>query len=156
MYSFLQKTIYYLSALLFGLSSTLAILCVVFRYVFNNSIIWGEEAIRLMFIWMFMLGGAECFRREKHITLDIFLEIWPESAKKICKNLVDILLIVFLVFLIYLGIRSCLLNMQQRTTAIGLSFGIAYMGIPLGAALMIFFITHNLIARIRNKKPAGG
>jgi TRAP-type C4-dicarboxylate transport system permease small subunit len=148
--------IYYISAVLFGLSAALALVCVIFRYFFNNSIMWGEEAIRLMFIWMFMFSAGECFRSGKHITLDIFLELWPPYAKKICKIIIDISLIVFLTFVIYLGIKSCLNNVGQRTTVLGISFGIAYMAIPLGAVLMIFFIVHNLIARLKNKNRTTG
>jgi TRAP-type C4-dicarboxylate transport system permease small subunit len=154
MYRRLQKAIYYVSAVLFGLSAILAAVCVFFRYLLNNSIIWGEEAIRLMFIWMFMFSAAECFRKEKHITLDIFLELWPKNVKRICKIIIDISLIVFLAMVVYLGIKSCLSNAGQRTTALGISFGIVYMAIPLGGVLMIFFIVHNLIAHIRNKEPA--
>ena len=152
MYKFLQKTIYYISAVLFGVSTSLAIICVFFRYVLNNSIIWGEEAIRLMFIWMFMFGSVECFRREKHIKLDIFLEMASKSVKRIWKIIIDILLIIFLCFVAYLGVQSCLTNIGQKTTALGISFGVAYMGIPIGAVLMIFFIVNNLISRIRNKE----
>jgi TRAP-type C4-dicarboxylate transport system permease small subunit len=156
MYRCLQKFIYYTTAVLFGFSATLAFLCVIFRYVFNNSIVWGEEAIRLMFIWMFMLCGAECFRKEKHITLDIFLELWPQNARWICKIIIDIILLAFLAMVAYLGIEACLTNMGQKTTALEISFGIVYLAIPVGAILMMFFIIHNLVGRLKNKEPATG
>ena len=154
-YRFLQKFIYYVDAAIFGIAASLAIICVFFRYILNNSIFWGEEAIRLMFIWIFMLGAAECCRKDNHLTLDLVLNMWPKPIRRIWKILIDIILICFLIMLAYLGIRSCYNNMGLRTAALGISFGIAYMAIPLGAILMLFFVTHNLIDRIKNKKPSG-
>ena len=155
-YRFLQKIIYYVSAVFFGGAAALALICVIFRYVLNNSIVWGEEAIRLMFIWMFMFAGAEAFRREKHLTLDIFLTLWPKPAQRICKIIIDIILICFLMLFAYLGTKTCLNNIGQKTVALGLSYGIAYMAMPLGVVLMTFFVIHNLIKRIKNKESAGG
>ena len=151
MYGFLSKLIYYLSAVLFGLSTTLAFVCVLARYIFNNSVIWGEEAIRIMFIWMFMFGAAECFRKGKHITLDIVLELWSKPIKKLCKIIIDILLIIFLLFLLYLGIQTSMRNISQGTTALNLSFGIIYLGIPVGAVLMLYFVVHHLVSVIKDK-----
>jgi TRAP-type C4-dicarboxylate transport system permease small subunit len=156
MYNLIHKFVYYASATLFALASTLAFLCVIFRYVFNNSIVWGEEVIRLMFVWMFFFGAAEAFRIQKHITMDLLIEAIPQKAKRILKVIIDIFLMVFLLLVTYLGIRNCIMNMNQRTPALNIPYGILYGIIPLGAMLMFFFVIHNLIDRIKNKKPEGG
>ena len=153
---FLQKIIFCINTVLFGVASTLAFLCVIFRYVLNNSIVWGEELIRMLFIWMFMLGGAEAFRKEKHLTLDIFLNMMPKNIQRIVRIFINILLLCFLIMLTYLGIKNCLVSMKIRTVALQFLYGLVYICFPLGTVLMIYFITCNLIKLIKNKGPAGG
>ena len=153
---FLRKIIYYVVAVLFSVSSILAFLCVIFRYVFNNSIVWGEELIRILFIWMFMLGAAEAFRRKKHLTLDIFLNVLPKNTKRVVQIFIYAVLLCFLIIFVYLGIKNCLIHAGGKTVALGFSYGIVYACFPLGGVLMIYFIALNLVELVKNKEPAGG
>ena len=153
---FLQKVIRYVNIALFSASSLLTFVCVIFRYVLNDSIVWGEEIVRIMFIWMFLLGSAEAFRREKHLTLDIFLNMCTGNTKKVIKIIINVLLLYFLTVFAYLSFRNCLTNMENTTVALGISYGIVYFCFPVGSVLMIYFIACNLINLIKNKKSVGG
>lgn len=55
----------------------MAVLCftqVVFRYVFNSSIPWSEEASRYLFSVVVFFGGIICVRDKGHVCVDIIIQ----------------------------------------------------------------------------------
>ena len=50
---------------------------VVCRYVFNSPLIWSEELVRFIVIWMCMLGAAVSSFDDTHMMINTFIEKFP-------------------------------------------------------------------------------
>ncbi len=56
---------------------------VVARYVFNNSLMWVEELVRYMMIWVTFLGADLCIKSNIHVKMDLLHIKLPEKAAKV-------------------------------------------------------------------------
>ncbi len=135
----LREIIKNVSVILFMGVLVIAFAAVVFRYVFNNSIVWAEEAIRYISIWIFFLTMFEATRTGSHIALDLIPGMLKGKAKIWLNILIEGINIVFDVVLVYYGWKLTLVNMAQRSAALRIPYGYVYAAIPVGAALMGVF-----------------
>lgn len=69
-----------LVALFFGLF-VMVVLLVALRYVFNTTIIGGNEGIVVAFIYTTALGSAVAIGRREHIAITFFIENLPKVLK---------------------------------------------------------------------------
>ena len=54
---------------------------VFFRYVLNNSIVWAEEILRYLMMWVVLVGAGLTTRVDEHVCMDGvqgILERWPK------------------------------------------------------------------------------
>jgi len=65
----------------FGVIIVLTILLVVMRYVFNSSIIGGNELMEYLFIYTTAIGAAVAVGRREHISITYFLEKLPAKLQ---------------------------------------------------------------------------
>jgi TRAP-type C4-dicarboxylate transport system permease small subunit len=67
-----------------GLGSTQILL----RWMGEGSLVWGDEAIRLMVLWIAMIAGIAAARDDRHISIDVLSRLLPERGKAIAAVLV--------------------------------------------------------------------
>ena len=60
---------------------TLVVLLVVMRYLFNSTVVGGNEATVMLFIYTTALGAAVDVARGKHIIVDTFVNYLPPVAR---------------------------------------------------------------------------
>lgn len=65
----------------FGVIILVTILLVIMRYIFNSSVIGGNELMEYLFIYTTALGAAVAIGKRDHISIDFFLNKLPEPAK---------------------------------------------------------------------------
>lgn len=54
-----------------GVSATLIMFCnAVGRYVFSTTMVWAEEAVRILFVWSMFIAITDSFIRNQHIGFD--------------------------------------------------------------------------------------
>lgn len=136
--------------LLVGVLLTFA--AVIARRVFNNSIIWSEEMVRYMFIWMFFLGMPICTMKGEHIALDITATKIHGEAKRIYLIIIEAICVVLDVAIAYLGVPFAINNMNQKSAALHIPYGYVNMAIPVGAALMAIFSIHRIYRLIKREE----
>ena len=88
-YNFLLATETFL--LLFFLFATifLASSQIVLRVFFNDGIYWADSALRVMVLWIGMIGAMFASRSNKHIRIDILSRYLPEKVKNNIWRLTD-------------------------------------------------------------------
>jgi len=59
----------------------LAALQILLRNVFNMGLPWADEALRLMVLWIAMLGAVAASRDERQISIDALPRILPDYLK---------------------------------------------------------------------------
>jgi TRAP-type C4-dicarboxylate transport system permease small subunit len=78
-----------LSALLLGMIG-LGVLQIVLRWGGSGSLFWGDEAIRLMVLWIAMVAGIAAAREDRHIAIDVLSRFLPERGKVLSGLVVDL------------------------------------------------------------------
>lgn len=78
--------------LVFLLSSMmlLAVGQIVLREVFSTGFVWADELIKLMVLWLAMVGSIAACRENRHIRIDALSHILPKLAVEITRALVDV------------------------------------------------------------------
>lgn len=125
--------------ILMGCTFSMAVLCfiqVVFRYVFNSSIPWSEEACRYLFSVVVFFGGIICVRDKGHVCVDILIQQLPYKVKRYYSLLLYALMLVFSLFLAKAGWELAIKNMYQVSSALRISLGWVYMTIPFSGLFM--------------------
>lgn len=122
---------------------------IVFRYVFNDSLIWAEELCRYLLIWVSFLACYAAYERGEIAAVTLFRDMLPRRAAlavAILCNLLGIALLAVIVWygLIYAGriggqpvpAFGFLLDDLFGTGDLAPSFYWVYLGLPVGMALL--------------------
>jgi C4-dicarboxylate transporter DctQ subunit len=117
---------------------------VVLRYIFNSPNIWAEELARYCLIYISLFASAVAIRRYNHIRIDFFVNFFPKKTWKFFNLFAYILMLMFLIFLFYYGVKITLQTGNQITSGLKLPISYIYVSIPIGTFFMIVFIIENL------------
>lgn len=125
--------------ILFASIIGIAFVAVIFRYVINDPLMWSEEVIRFMAIWMILLGSSLTMRLDEHTSIDFVPTFFLKSGKSKAIHLVitravcAIALIVFFPYSIEL--------MEKMGTSLGaatrLPMKYVYLAFPVGVILTV-------------------
>ena len=110
---------------------------VISRYVFHNSISFSEELARYMFIWTVAIGSSMALKSRSHVSVGVFVDALPAKAGKIIKPIADLLAVFFFSLLFIFGVVMVFKTRTQTTPALGMSMGLVYLSIPVGAVILI-------------------
>ncbi len=119
-------------------ATCVAILQVIARYVFNNSLYWSEETVLYALIMMSFLTCSMGVRYAAHICVEVLpLLVGPRLAR-VLLYLANILGLMFAGVLLYYGGRLAIntLNMNQLSPAMRIPVGYIYMVIPISGGCM--------------------
>jgi len=56
------------------------------RNVFDSGIIWADPLLRIMVLWLGMLGALAATRENRHITIDVLTRFLSETARYASKS----------------------------------------------------------------------
>ena len=128
---------------------------VIGRYVFNNTIFWGEEMMRFCCIWLTMMGSAVAVRTDHHVAVDLLQEsIHNPKAKAILFAITRGLCIVFILILFKPAVDLVLKSTHSMAATIRLPFAWVYLSCPVGFLLMLISYVRVIITGY-NKLSAG-
>ena len=68
----------------------LAVGQIVLRELFDTGIIWIDELVKLMVLWLAMVGSVAASRDDRHIRIDVLSHILPKWAIKLTRVIVDL------------------------------------------------------------------
>jgi len=88
--SFIQRIITILQkiedSILVGLLLSMicmAVLQIVMRNLFDAGILWGDELIRVLVLWIGLIGAMIASRNNHHISIDVISRYLPDRIKKL-------------------------------------------------------------------------
>ncbi len=68
----------------------MAIAQILLRNLFSSGIIWGDSFVRILVLWVGLLGAMIATRDNNHINIDIISRFLPEKINKVSKLIVQI------------------------------------------------------------------
>ncbi len=115
---------------------------------------WTEEMARFLFIWLAFIGGYFTIRRGVNITFDLVIDMLPQSIWKVVFTGLNVVSVLFLGLVGYLGINLSILNMTNLSPVMGVPYGYIYFALPIGALVMIFaqIETYLILIKKRNEE----
>jgi TRAP-type C4-dicarboxylate transport system permease small subunit len=127
----------FVAGAILGVMAVLVFANVVSRYLFDYSFSWVEEATRYMMIWLAYLTAGLALRHRRHVSVELLQDALPRPGVLAVRAMVALTILGFFGVVAYYGFRYAEFAMIQSTPVLGLSLGLVYLAIPLGAVLMI-------------------
>ncbi len=120
--------------------SVLVFANVVSRYLFNHSFLWVEEISRYMMVWVGFIGSGLVLSYGAHIAVEAFQDVLPTRAAQATRALVVVVLAITFVAMTWLGVQYVRFAWDQETPVFNWNFGLIYLAIPIGSALMLIHL----------------
>jgi C4-dicarboxylate transporter DctQ subunit len=117
----------------------LAVGQIVLREVFGTGFVWADELVKLMVLWLAMVGSIAAARDNRHIRIDALSHILPELAIKLTRILVDIFAAAVCAVIAWHTYRYLQLEIEfEDTVLINTPAWIAHVIVPLAFALISY------------------
>jgi len=132
----------------------LVVLLVVLRYVFNSTIVGGNEATVMLFIWTTALGAAVDVARGKHIIVDAFINYLSASARR-WLDMVNLAIIgVLNAYLLKYGIEWLSSVGGSEHPVLHIPEAVVEIALPVGCGITILFCITRIVSILTAKPVA--
>ncbi|MEJ2141620.1 MAG: TRAP transporter small permease [Gammaproteobacteria bacterium] len=115
--AYLEKLEDILLPLLFVLTLLLAVLQIIMRNVFSSGLVWAGPLLKVMVLWLGMLGALYATRKRRHIKIDILRHYLKPSLRKITSQFVYFVSGVICLLCSYYSFTFLLLEYTDGTSA---------------------------------------
>lgn len=141
-----------LMVFLLVLISTVMLLQVIMRYVFNNSLSWPEEFSRYCYVWSAFLSLGLTVRYGNMLRVSVVMDLMPKALRSIIKLITQIIVTVFFAVFFYnsLNVVESIRKMGQTSTAMGWPMYLVYLCTIIGFGLATIRSIQVLISEIKN------
>ena len=133
----LNKLEEWVGGTLFLLIFAILVAQVFFRQVLHHPLIWSEEAARLLFVYVGMLGGSIGIRNQQHVLIDFITGLLPGKLRVWIFSLVQLIIFSAILLLFYYGI-TVFNKASDQLVSLGISDKWLYLSLPVCAVLMLF------------------
>lgn len=116
------------------------------RYVLNRAASWPEPMAVLLMIVLTFFGAAACYRAGLHMRVSFFVLLLPPRLQQAMAFIVELLMALVALFMIDCGAKLVAATWQNSIADFpSLSVGATYLPIPLGGAILFFFVIERLL-----------
>jgi len=143
---------WFLALLLAGMI-LLACWQILLRNFFDSGIDWAEPTLRLLVLWVGMLGAMLATHDDKHIRIDVISRYLPEDKRLLSNRLTALVSTVVCALLAYHSARFVHFEWQDGTEAFnGMPAWLAELVLPIGFTVMtVRFALHTLLGNGRDE-----
>lgn len=154
MFDRLYRVIMAFGVIAIGTIALVSFFQIVSRFTFNSSIPWSNELVQITMMWMVLVCAGAMLWRGTHFSLEYLLRPLPPSVQGAFRMFGAILIAGFSIFLVIIGWRLSMAQMNQEIASLGISYGVVYLAMPVGASLMLVFSIGNIL-RLRKGRKVG-
>lgn len=138
----------YLMGIMFAFMVILVLFNVILRYFFNSGITWSEEMARYLFVWIIYIGAIGAMRDNMHLSVDVFINRFNPSIKKIIYIIGQIVILAIMGMLLKGSIDLTILNIGSKAAATGIPFVLVYGSGILTSSCILLNSLYNLYSVI--------
>ncbi len=113
----------------------MVVLLVVLRYVFNTTIIGGNEGALVAFVYTTAIGGALVVAKQEHITINYFVDLMPVRMHRFVSIFQLILMAIINCAIIWYSIAWIGRTGGFLMPALQLPQSVAQLSVPIGCGL---------------------
>ncbi len=115
--SFLQKIEDGILIGLLLLMIVMAVLQIALRNLFDTGILWGDPLIRVLVLWIGLMGAMIASRDNRHISIDIISRYLPAQIKKLTLLLISVFTTFICAVMAYFSLRFVLMEKEEGLIA---------------------------------------
>ncbi|NOU97836.1 TRAP transporter small permease subunit [Paenibacillus sp. LMG 31456] len=137
----------WLASFFLVLFSSLTVLQILTRFIFNVSLTWSEEISRYAFIWFVYLSASYAVKNRTHVRFQFLVDAVPTKLQNVLKFLALLCWLSFLVFLLIYSskITIQLFNTMQLSPANRIPMYMIYLVLPIGSFLMTIRVIQHIV-----------
>lgn len=95
----------------------MAVLQIFLRNFFSSGVLWGDAMVRILVLWVGLLGAMIATRNNNHINIDIISRFLPENLKNISQLIVQVFAAFVCAVMTWHSFRFILMEMEYETNA---------------------------------------
>lgn len=111
---------------------------ILFRNLFDAGIVWGDVLVRILVLWLGLVGAMVATRKDKHIRIDIINRYLPDGVKPIVEVAVKFFSAVVCAIVSYYSLQFVLSELTHG--------GLAFWKVPVWACEAIIPVSFAVIA----------
>ena len=112
---------------------------IVLREIFSTGLIWADELIKLMVLWLAMVGSIAATRDDRHIRIDVLSHLLPGAAVAITRILVNLFAASVCAVIAWQAWRYLNLEIEfEDTVLIDTPAWVAHVVLPLAFSLIAY------------------
>ena len=116
------------------------------RYVLNSAASWPEPTAVLLTIVVTFIGAAACYRRQLHMNVSFFVQMFPPPLRRLTELLAELLVATMALFMVIYGQKLVAATWYNTIADFpSLSVGVTYLPIPVGGAILLLFVIERVI-----------
>lgn len=143
-FHFIENTALVLSLLSMLL---LAVIQIVLRNFFDAGIYWAEPFLRMLVLWVALLGAMVATRERNHINIDVASRYLSPLARKAAVSIVSGVSAVICGMVAWFGCKLVLFELEDQNIAFGsVPTWTTEVIIPVAFAVMALRFLHEMIA----------
>lgn len=127
------------------------------RYLFQHSIAWTEELSTIFFIYIGYLGASAAVSKQQHLRIDIVLNLFKGTAKKVLLIITDLITMAFCIIIIppFIDVINHLSKLHSTTLMLHLPSDWVYWVVPFSLLLMTIRFVQDIIRIIHAPAEEG-
>jgi len=127
----------------------LAVGQIVLREVFDTGIIWADELVRLIVLWLAMMGAIAACREDRHIRIDALSHIFSDNVISGIRIVVDLFAAGVCAIIAWHAYRYLQLEIEfEDTVLVDTPAWIAHVVIPIGFAIFSYRFLVSVVKRL--------
>ena len=95
----------------------MAVLQIFMRNLFDSGILWGDSLVKVLVLWIGLMGAMIASRNSHHISIDILSKFLPEQIKKITNFIISVFTSIVCGVMAYYSLRFVIMEKQDGYTA---------------------------------------
>ena len=96
---------------------SMAVLQIFMRNLFDSGILWGDSLVKVLVLWIGLLGAMIASRNSHHISIDILSKFLPEQIKKITNFIISVFTSLVCGVMAYYSLSFVIMEKQDGYTA---------------------------------------
>ena len=147
------------AVLVFTLSAMLLVAGgqILLRNVWETGMAWGDPLLRVMVLWLGMLGAMAASRADGHITIDVLSRLFVERGRQAVRALTDLFAASVCAIVAFEGGRLVAMELEAGTVAFAsVPAWACGLAIPLGFGVMALRFAVSAARRLKARPRHGG
>ena len=97
----------------------LAVVQIFLRNLFDSGIFWADPMIRILVLWIGLVGAMIASRNNHHISIDVISRYLPDQAKKLATLVISVFTSVICAIMARVSLEFVLMERVDGMTAFG-------------------------------------